>query len=65
VKTKRDENMESQRTDGDAVTALWVTHRLEELDWADGVSYMHDGKVVCTGSPQEMRIYLKSIGCPV
>jgi energy-coupling factor transporter ATP-binding protein EcfA2 len=65
VKTKRDKNMESKRTDGDPVTALWVTHRLEELDWADGVSYMHDGKVVFTGSPQEMKIYLKSIGCPV
>jgi energy-coupling factor transport system ATP-binding protein len=65
VKTKRDKNMSSERTDGNPVTALWVTHRLEELDWADGVSYMHDGKVVFTGSPQEMRIYLKSIGCPV
>ncbi|KAJ4967193.1 hypothetical protein NE237_019042 [Protea cynaroides] len=28
------------------VTALWVTHRLEELEYADGAVYMEDGKVV-------------------
>ncbi|KAL6971866.1 ABC transporter I member 10 [Sarracenia purpurea var. burkii] len=28
------------------VTALWVTHRLEELKYADGAVYMEDGRVV-------------------
>ncbi|XP_042493318.1 ABC transporter I family member 10 [Macadamia integrifolia] len=28
------------------VTALWVTHRLEELEHADGAVYMEDGKVI-------------------
>lgn len=27
------------------VTALWVTHRLEELEFADGAAYMEDGVV--------------------
>nr|XP_043629365.1 ABC transporter I family member 10 [Erigeron canadensis] len=31
------------------VTALWVTHRLEELEYADGAVYMEDGKVVMHG----------------
>lgn len=31
------------------VTALWVTHRLEELEYADGAVYMEDGKVVVQG----------------
>ncbi|KAF5774098.1 putative ABC-type polyamine transporter [Helianthus annuus] len=33
------------------VTALWVTHRLEELEYADGAVYMEDGKVVMHGEP--------------
>ncbi|PWA76166.1 ABC transporter family protein [Artemisia annua] len=28
------------------VTALWVTHGLEELEYADGVVYIEDGRVV-------------------
>lgn len=31
------------------VTALWVTHRLEELEYADGAVYMEDGRVVMQG----------------
>lgn len=31
------------------VTALWVTHRLEEVEYADGAVYMEDGKVVMIG----------------
>lgn len=30
------------------VTALWVTHRMEELEYADSVSYMEGGKVLWT-----------------
>ena len=33
------------------VTAVWVTHRLEEVQYADGVSIMEDGKVVFQGDP--------------
>jgi energy-coupling factor transport system ATP-binding protein len=30
------------------ITAVWVTHRLEELDYADSVSYMEGGRIVWT-----------------
>lgn len=45
-----------------AVTALWVTHRLEELEYADGVSVMHKGRVVFTGRAAEARRVLGSLG---
>eukprot|EP00983_Pelagomonas_calceolata_P074444 1152562-Pelagomonas_calceolata.AAC.2 len=47
------------------VTAIWVTHRFEELDYADAVSYMQDGRVVFTGKPADMRTFLKRIGAPI
>nr|GMD74161.1 ABC transporter I family member 10, chloroplastic [Ipomoea batatas]GMD77661.1 ABC transporter I family member 10, chloroplastic [Ipomoea batatas]GMD79299.1 ABC transporter I family member 10, chloroplastic [Ipomoea batatas] len=28
------------------ITALWVTHRLEELEYADGAIYMEDGRII-------------------
>lgn len=31
------------------ITALWVTHRLEELEYADGAIYMEEGQVVMHG----------------
>ena len=43
----------------DGVTALWVTHRLEELQWADAASVMDEGRIVMTGSPQEAMHYLR------
>eukprot|EP00898_Chlorokybus_atmophyticus_P008221 jgi/Chlat1/83/Chrsp1S08788 len=33
------------------VTALWITHRLEELKWADGAAYMENGKIQVYGHP--------------
>ncbi|KAJ0098122.1 hypothetical protein Patl1_27932 [Pistacia atlantica] len=36
--------------DSGDVTALWVTHRLEELEYADGALYMEDGKIVMQGN---------------
>lgn len=27
------------------ITALWITHRLEELDWCDGAALMHAGRI--------------------
>ncbi|KMT09149.1 hypothetical protein BVRB_6g132560 [Beta vulgaris subsp. vulgaris] len=38
-------------TSSGEVTALWVTHRLEELEYADGAIYMEDGRVVKNGDP--------------
>ena len=37
------------------VTALWVTHRLEELRYADGAAYMEDGQVVFSGPVNEVK----------
>lgn len=42
------------------VTAVWVTHRLEELEYADAVSVMEDGRIKVTGTPQEARAALES-----
>lgn len=47
------------------VTALWVTHRLEELEWADSVSYMDRGRIQFTGSPREAADYLTRLGAHV
>ncbi|EIE19028.1 P-loop containing nucleoside triphosphate hydrolase protein [Coccomyxa subellipsoidea C-169] len=49
----------------DQVTALWVTHRLEELEWADSVSYMDQGRIQFTGSPKEASEYLRRLGAHV
>lgn len=37
------------------LTALWVTHRLEELDYADGAFLLEQGQVVDQGNPQQLR----------
>jgi hypothetical protein len=47
------------------VTALWVTHRLEELDWADSVSYMDQGRILFSGPPDQAREYLRRLGAHV
>mmetsp|Transcript_37475 Transcript_37475/g.83403 ORF Transcript_37475/g.83403 Transcript_37475/m.83403 type:complete len:191 (+) Transcript_37475:1163-1735(+) len=52
------------RAQGD-VTAIWVTHRFEELQYADTASYMQDGKVVFSGRPQRLREFLQKLGAPV
>jgi energy-coupling factor transport system ATP-binding protein len=36
------------------MTALWVTHRLEELNYADGYFLLKQGKVVSQGNPQQL-----------
>jgi energy-coupling factor transport system ATP-binding protein len=40
------------------LTALWVTHRLEELDYCDGAFLLEDGKVVAQGEPQMLKAML-------
>ena len=47
------------------VTAIWVTHRFEELEYADMASYMVDGKIVSTCRPERMRAFLRTLGAPV
>lgn len=37
------------------LTALWVTHRLEELDYCDGAFLLEQGRVVEQGDPQRLR----------
>ena len=40
------------------LTALWVTHRLEELDYCDGAFLLEGGKVVAKGDPQILKARL-------
>ncbi|GAB4157712.1 MAG: ABC transporter ATP-binding protein [Cyanobacteria bacterium J069] len=37
------------------MTALWVTHRLDELDYADGAFFMERGRIVEQGDPQRLK----------
>jgi energy-coupling factor transport system ATP-binding protein len=37
------------------LTALWVTHRLEELDYCDGAVLLQHGHVLDQGDPQRLR----------
>lgn len=41
------------------VAALWVTHRLEELKYADGAIYMDDGQIILHGDVSNVARYLK------
>lgn len=47
------------------VAAVWVTHRLEELPYADAVTYMEGGRVQRTGSPGQILRHLRSLGASV
>lgn len=40
------------------VTALWVTHRLEELDFADGALYMENGAVILSGQVDMVKEFI-------
>lgn len=37
------------------MTALWVTHRLEELNYCDGAFLLESGQVVAQGDPQTIK----------
>ena len=41
------------------LTALWVTHRLEELDYCDGAFLLKNGRVVAKGSPHILKEKLR------
>lgn len=47
------------------MTAVWVTHRFEELEYADAATYMDGGKVVFSGSPAAMKQHLTRLGATV
>lgn len=40
-------------------------HRFEELQFADAASYMENGRVVFTGTPDEAKAYMRKLGAPV
>jgi energy-coupling factor transport system ATP-binding protein len=37
------------------LTALWVTHRLNELDYCDGAVLLQQGQIVDQGDPQRLK----------
>ncbi|MGC9524456.1 MAG: energy-coupling factor ABC transporter ATP-binding protein [Limnospira sp.] len=37
------------------ITALWVTHRLDELDYSDGAFLLENGCVVAEGNPEPLK----------
>ncbi len=37
------------------ITALWVTHRLNELDYSDGAFLLEGGRVVAQGNPEALK----------
>lgn len=42
-----------------SLTALWVTHRLVELDYCDRAFLLRHGRVVDQGNPERMRLALE------
>jgi hypothetical protein len=48
-----------------AVLLLLAACRFEELAYADAASYMEDGRVVFTGSPDQMKARLRAMGANV
>jgi energy-coupling factor transport system ATP-binding protein len=43
-----------------SLTALWVTHRLNELDYADGAFLLEKGRVVDHGDPARLKQLLEN-----
>lgn len=48
-----------------SMAAMWVTHRLEELKFADVVTYMQNGTVQLSGSSDRVLNHLQSMGATV
>jgi energy-coupling factor transport system ATP-binding protein len=44
------------------ITALWVTHRLEELNYSDGCILLEKGKVASQGKPQTLTEFWQKLG---
>jgi energy-coupling factor transport system ATP-binding protein len=47
------------------ITALWVTHRLNELDYCDGAILLDRGEVIDQGDPQRLKEKLLAIDLPI
>lgn len=47
------------------MAAVWVTHRLEELQFADTVTCMDKGSVQVSGSPDRILNHLQTLGATV
>ncbi len=47
------------------LTALWVTHRLEELDYCDGAFLLESGRVVDQGNPERLKQRLMQMSSQV
>jgi len=43
-----------------SLTALWVTHRLDELDYADGAFLLNQGQVIDQGDPLRLKSLLEN-----
>lgn len=43
------------------LTALWVTHRLDELDYCDGAFLLEKGQVIDQGDPKRLRDRLMQV----
>ncbi|KAL6494833.1 hypothetical protein OROGR_031633 [Orobanche gracilis] len=54
--------VKSSLASSSGTTALWVTHRLEELEYADGAVYMEDGKVVLQGDASSILSFVEIAG---
>lgn len=52
--------VKSSLANSKGTTALWVTHRLEELEYADGAVYMENGKVVLQGNASTIKNIVES-----
>ena len=43
------------------ITALWVTHRLVELDYCDRAVLLEKGRVATQGAPEEVKKALQNL----
>jgi energy-coupling factor transport system ATP-binding protein len=43
------------------ITALWITHRLEELDWCDGAALMQNGRIGSWQSGASLQQHLRPL----
>ncbi|MEO0854769.1 MAG: ABC transporter ATP-binding protein [Cyanobacteria bacterium J06648_11] len=48
-----------QLVDRQGITAVWITHRLNELEWADRAVLLSDGNVRAQGVPARIKQYLR------
>ena len=48
--------------DQQGVTALCVTHRLEELRYADSASFMDGGRIQVSGTPEVIGQHMRKLG---